>query len=118
MMRPSIFLLLVTWLAGCATPVSVSPSELDLGVSPRKALAASAEMLMARGYVIRHADDDLGRLEAVLSRWPGYRVHVRITGEDDASRVSLVAFRGGRPLPPRTLDALVADLRDYPALGR
>jgi len=61
--------------------------------------------------VIRHADGELGRVEAVLARWPGYNVQLSVQGEDDTSRVSVSATRGGRPLAPQTLDPLLVDLR-------
>lgn len=104
-------LLLALLLAGCATPrPAVSPIELALAAPPEAALEAAAEALMAGGYVVRHADASLGRLEAVFSRWPGYRVRVEVEGEGERSRLGLAATRGGRALPPRTLEALAAEI--------
>ncbi len=112
-------LLLVVLLAGCAaTPGSEPPRELDFAYAPEETLRASAQVLMANGYVVRHADADLGRLEAVFSRWPGYRVLVEVSGDGDQSRVSLTASRGGRALPPQTLDRLLVEMQDQLGMWR
>lgn len=111
--RAGILALLALWLGGCASsPQVIDPRELSLATPPQQALRASAETLMSRGYVIRHADGDLGRLEALLARWPGYRVQVEVTAEGQGSRVSMVATRGGRVMPPWTLDPLLVDIQD------
>lgn len=105
--------LLGLWLSGCVTsPQPLHPRELPFAVPPSVALEAAADTLMARGYVIRHSDGELGRLEAVLARWPGYRVQVRVAPEPAGSRVSLTATHGGRPLPPQTLDPLLVEMQD------
>lgn len=111
-MRPLLTALLaVGLLTGCATPSSPPPAAvLSVGASSSCALEAAAEALMASGYVVRYADASLGRLEAVFSRWPGYRVRVRIEGVGSGSRLALTATRGGRALPPDTLERLVADI--------
>ncbi len=112
-------LLLALLLTGCAaSPVSEPPRELDFAYAPQETLRASAQVLMANGYVVRHADADLGRLEAVFSRWPGYRVLVEVSGEGEQSRVSLAATRGGRPLPPQTLDRLLVEMQDRLGMWR
>lgn len=114
MSRIAALLLMMALLAGCATsPTPATPRELAFAVPPETALIASAEVLMDNGYVVRHADAELGRLEAVLARWPGYRVQVRVAGQAAGSLVSLTAFRGGRPLPPQTLDRLLVALQDH-----
>ncbi len=111
MIRCLAVLLVAAWLAGCAaSPANVTPYEHALPAAPDKLLRVVAEVLMEDGYVIRHADGDLGRLEAVLSRWPGYRVQIRVTGVGDASRIGVVALRGERPLPPDTLDPLLMSI--------
>lgn len=111
MMRAPLVFLLVAWLAGCATPAPPEPREIQLAATPEATLREAMELLMERGYVIRHADGDLGRLEAVLGRMPGYGVSLRVAGQGDGSRVSFIATRGGRPLPPTVLDPLLTDLQ-------
>ncbi|MGM0982541.1 MAG: hypothetical protein ACQEXG_03830 [Pseudomonadota bacterium] len=104
-------ILLAAWLTGCATPAPPEPREIHLAATPETTLREAMELLMERGYVIRHADDDLGRLEAVLGRMPGYDVALRVVGHRDGTRVSFIATRGGRPLPPTVLDPLLTDLQ-------
>lgn len=104
--------LMSLWLSGCATMAPpAEPRELVFETSPEATLETAVALLMERGYVIRHADGELGRVEAVLARWPGYRVELNVAGGGNASRVSLSATRGGRPMPPQTLDPLLVDLR-------
>ncbi|MFP4264167.1 MAG: hypothetical protein ACLFRS_12490 [Halomonas sp.] len=111
MSRLPIALLLSLLLAGCATPrAEPPPAELTVAAPPAEALEAAAEALVAGGYVVRHADASLGRLEAVFSRWPGYRVRVEVEGEGEDSRLRLAASRHDRALPPSTLEALAAQI--------
>jgi hypothetical protein len=119
MSRLLFVVLLAVLLAGCATPPAREPPrELDFPFAPEATLRASAQVLMSNGYVVRHADAGLGRLEAVFSRWPGYRVLVEVSGEGEQSRVSLAATRGGRPLPPQTLDRLLVEMQDELGMWR
>ncbi|MBB3184958.1 hypothetical protein FHR95_002533 [Halomonas fontilapidosi] len=111
MRRIPVVILLAVWLAGCATPTPPEPREIHLAATPETTLREAMDLLMERGYVIRYADGDLGRLEAVLGRMPGYGVSLRVAGQQDGSRVSVVATRGGRPLAPRVLDPLLTDLQ-------
>lgn len=105
--------LAMLWLAGCATPTPApEPRELNIAASPEVALEAAMAVLMDRGYVIRHADGDLARVEAVLARWPGYRVQLQVSALGDDGRVSVTATRGGRPMAPHTLDPLLVELQD------
>ncbi|GEK73239.1 MULTISPECIES: hypothetical protein [Halomonas] len=106
-------------LGGCATPPSPAvPATRTLAVAPASVLEASLSMLMERGYVIRHADAELGRLEAVIARWPGYRVQLDIEAADGVngeanvgrSRLAMTAWRGGRPLPPSLVEPLLTEL--------
>lgn len=100
------------WLSGCATTAPpAEPRELVFETPPQVTLETAVALLMERGYVIRHADGKLGRAEAVLARWPGYRVELNVAGEGSTSRVSVSATRGGRPMAPQTLDPLLVDLR-------
>ncbi|RDB41929.1 hypothetical protein DU490_15685 [Halomonas sp. DQ26W] len=105
-------LLLVLVLTGCAvTAPAPDPRELSLAVMPGAVLQETVDLLMDEGYVIRHADAELGRVEATLSRWPGYRVRAEVMPEGEVARISMTATRGGRPLPPHLLDRLLAALQ-------
>ncbi|WP_179951293.1 hypothetical protein [Billgrantia lactosivorans] len=111
-MRVLVMALLLGVLSGCATPTPApEPRELTLAAAPEAVLQEIVGLLMEEGYVIRHADAELGRVEAVLARWPGYRVRAEVTAESQVVRASLTATRGGRPLPPHLLDPLLAELQ-------
>lgn len=111
MIRATLVLLLTAWLAGCAASPPVVPREGSLAAPPESVLREAMALLMERGYVIRHADDDLGRLDAALARMPGYGVSLRVSpGRDGGSRIEALATRGGRALPPGLLEPLLADL--------
>jgi len=110
-MRPTLVILLAAWLVGCATSPSPEPRVTQLAAAPEVTLREAMALLMERGYVIRHADGELGRLEAELARMPGYGVALRVAGQQNGSRVSVIATRGGRPLPPSVVDPLLTDLQ-------
>jgi starvation-inducible outer membrane lipoprotein len=114
MKRLTLTLGLVLLLSGCATrAATVEPSEMTDSAAPPIVLEAALVVLMERGYVIRHGDVDLGRLDAVLARWPGYRVEVAVEPLHDGSRVLVSASRGGRALPNAILDPFVLELRQH-----
>jgi hypothetical protein len=105
-------LLVLLLMTGCAaSPQAPEPRELAMTAPPEQTLREVVGLLMEEGYVIRRADAEQGRVEAVLARWPGYRVEVMVTPEGQGSRTSLTATRSGRPLPPHTLDPLLAELQ-------
>lgn len=111
-MRGLAIALLLVALAGCATTSPTpEPRELTLAAAPETTLQEVVGLLIEEGYVIRHADAELGRVEAVLARWPGYRVRADVSAEGQGARASLKATRGGRPLPPHLLDPLLAELQ-------
>lgn len=112
MRRVIAVVVVLVGLAGCATssPPPV-PRTLDLPTPPALTLREAAGLLMERGYVIRHGDLELGRLEAVLARSPGYRVRLEVMPDAGQTRLSATASRGGRGLPPRILDPLLTDLQ-------
>lgn len=111
MNRGLLVLGLAAWLAGCATPPApATPAARALAVPEATVLAESMVLLMERGYVIRYADRDLGRLEAVIARWPGYRVRLEVREARGESRIEMTAYRDGRPLPPRLVEPLLGEL--------
>ncbi|MCK2183880.1 hypothetical protein [Halomonas getboli] len=119
MRRPGVIrnALLALWLGaglgGCATtPSPALPATRTVSVAPATVLEASLSMLMERGYVILHADAELGRLEAVIARWPGYRLRLEIetNGGGEDSRLAMTAWRGGQPLPPSLVEPLLTEL--------
>ena len=111
-MRTLMLIVLLGVMSGCVTsPPAPEPREMTLQAAPQAALQELMGVLLDEGYVIRHADAELGRIEAVLARWPGYRILATTTTSEPGARVSLSAARGNRPLPPRLLDPLLAELQ-------
>ncbi|MFG6176811.1 hypothetical protein ACGTN6_06190 [Halomonas sp. THAF12] len=111
MKRGLLLVSLVLWLAGCAVaPSPAVPATRTLDTAPVTVLEEAMALLMEQGYVIRHADPELGRLEAVIARWPGYRVRLDVEASDGESRLAMTAWRGGRPLPPRLVEPLLTEL--------
>ncbi|OBX34821.1 hypothetical protein A8U91_03881 [Halomonas elongata] len=109
---PGIVLMLL--LGGCASMAPPEPAEPATGNVPgavAEVLDESMALLMERGYVIRHADADLGRIEAVLGRWPGYRIRLEVRSAERGSRVEMTAQRGGYPLPSDLLEPWLMTLR-------
>ncbi len=79
------------WLAGCATTQPLEPRELRYNAPMEQAFREAVALMMEQGYVIRHADLTLGRAEASLARWPGYRVQLQVSeaqGGESGQRVS------------------------------
>lgn len=105
--------LLIMGLAGCAStaPAPVQPARADMPVAVDTALVESLAQLMQRGYVVRYADADLGRIEAVLGRWPGYRVAISVTPTAAGSRVEMTGYRAGQALPPQLFGPWLTALR-------
>lgn len=88
-------------LTGCATTSTPPmPATLALDVSNERVLPEAAALFMAYGYVIRDSDSREGRLEAVIARWPGYRVEVSHQPLSEGTRVNMRAWRGSQSLSP------------------
>ncbi|MBF8222927.1 hypothetical protein IHD13_09725 [Halomonas sp. 328] len=115
-------LCLLLWLSGCVTtPPGPESRELTLAAEADRVLHAGLAVLVAQGYVIRHGDAELRRLEAERGDWPGYRLRLTVTeagteaGTDiereAASRITLLGWRGGRPLAPLALDPLLVAIQ-------
>lgn len=105
-------LLMLLMLAGCAATQPLEQRELRYNASAEQTLRAAVELMMEQGYVVRHADLALGRAEASLARWPGYRLQLKVTEELSGSRVSVSALRGNQPLPPYALDPWLVALQN------
>ncbi|QEM80390.1 hypothetical protein [Halomonas binhaiensis] len=111
--------LLLVSLVGCATPSAPPepPREVHTQATPQVALRESLALMMERGYVITQADGSLGRIDAALGRYPGYRVEIRVTQDSGGgSRIAVQALGGGRALPGNVVEPLLVDLQSR--LGR
>ncbi|MFI0472290.1 hypothetical protein ACGLWX_06140 [Halomonas sp. HMF6819] len=117
-------------LAGCATPQPAEPRELRFNATPERTFREAVDLMVAQGYVIRHADLALGRAEASLARWPEYRLLLRVepfgapqsaalkgtsnqtaASQAASSQVSVSALRGATPLAPYLLDPWLVELQ-------
>ncbi|EPC02867.1 hypothetical protein L861_23945 [Litchfieldella anticariensis FP35 = DSM 16096] len=99
-------------LTACATTSApVAPRSMIMAANPQEVLREGIAMLAERGYVIRHADTDLGRAEAVSATWPGYEILLQVESEGEDSWVSFSGRRGTQPLAPYSLDPLLVDLQ-------
>lgn len=104
--------LLAGLLSACAmAPMAPEPRAFVLPVGREEALTAGVEMLAERGYVIRYADAELGRAEASLATWPGYRLRLEVEESPHGALISFSGQRGGQPLAPQSLDPLLVDLQ-------
>lgn len=99
------------WLAGCATTQPLEPRELRYEAAVDRTFRAAVALMIEQGYVIRHADLTLGRAEASLARWPGYRVQLQVSEARGGSLVSVSALRGSQPIPPYVLDPWLVALQ-------
>ncbi|WP_447527739.1 hypothetical protein [Vreelandella sp. TE19] len=98
-------------LAGCATTQPVDPRELRFNAAPERTFREAVDLMVAQGYVIRHADLALGRAEGALARWPEYRLTLQVEPLGSASQVRVSALRGATPLAPYLLDPWLVELQ-------
>ncbi|MCP1316062.1 MULTISPECIES: hypothetical protein [unclassified Halomonas] len=98
-------------LAGCATTAPLEPRELRFQASSERTFREAVDLMVAQGYVIRHADLALGRAEGSLARWPEYRLLLQVDDQGGASRVSVSALRGSTALAPYLLDPWLVELQ-------
>ncbi|TVP51523.1 MAG: hypothetical protein EA345_02380 [Halomonas sp.] len=110
-MRHWLLLTVLAGLAGCAATPPVEPRELVYSTSSEETFREAVELMIEQGYVVRHADIALGRAEASLARWPGYRLQLQVSEEGSGSRVRVSALRGSQPLPPYLLDPWLVALQ-------
>ena len=96
---------------GCTTSAPLEPRELVYTTPSDETFREAVDLMVEQGYVVRHADLSLGRAEAALARWPGYRVQLQVSEEGSGSRVRVSALRGNQPLPPYLLDPWLVALQ-------
>lgn len=108
----SIVLSALVVITGCATTQQPqAPRELHYVAPMEQTFRAAVELMVAQGYVVRHADLALGRAEATLARWPEYRLQLQVSEVNSGSRVSVSARRGNQPLAPYLLDPWLVELQ-------
>lgn len=112
LLKRLLIIALLAVLGGCAAaPMAPEPRAFVLPVERQAALAAGIELLVERGYVIRHADAELGRVEAVSAAWPGYRLRLEVDESPHGALISFSGQRANQPLAPQSLDPLLVELQ-------
>jgi hypothetical protein len=102
---------LLAGLTGCATTTPLEPRELVYATPADETFREAVDLMVEQGYVVRHADITLGRAEASLARWPGYRLQLQVREEGSGSRVRVSALSGNQPLEPYLLDPWLVALQ-------
>ncbi|SDL43082.1 hypothetical protein SAMN05661010_01693 [Modicisalibacter muralis] len=98
-------------LAGCATSVPAPPERAVVVAGPvDEVLETGVEVLIERGFVIRLADAELGRVDAVRAARPGYVVRLEASAAASGTRLALSGRRGGSYIDPWRFDTLLAEI--------
>ncbi|WP_162619588.1 hypothetical protein [Salinicola peritrichatus] len=108
-------------LAGCAVTPQDQPRSIAVQADADETLKATLAMLAERSFVIRHADGDLGQIDAVLASRSGYEIHAEVTSggerppglalQNGSTYLTLSGRRGGHPLGAESLDPLFIDVQ-------
>ncbi|GHC15348.1 hypothetical protein [Aidingimonas halophila] len=107
---PSMLLMLA--VTGCTTtPLPEQPRAQVMAVDAGAALQEAALMFADKGYVVRYADADLGRIDAERIGRPAYRVRLEVVEQGDRVLVSFSGRRGSQPIDPVSFDPLLAELQ-------
>ncbi|WP_144979468.1 hypothetical protein [Halomonas sp. C22] len=104
-------LVTLLWLAGCATTQPLESRDLHYRADTEQTFREAVAMMIEQGYVVRHADMSLGRAEAVLARWPGYRLQLQVSEAGGGTLVRVSALSGSQPIPPYVLDPWLVELQ-------
>lgn len=107
-----LLLMLAASITGCATS-RVAPSErlAVVDATPRQTLASAIDELVERGFVIRLADAELGRVDAVLATRSGYVLTLQAREAASGTRLAIHGRQGGQPLDPARFDPLLAAIQ-------
>lgn len=107
-----LLLMLAASVTGCATS-RVAPSErlAVMDATPRRTLASAIDELVARGFVIRLANAELGRVDAVLATRSGYVLTLVASPAAAGTRLAIQGRQGGQPLDPARFDPLLAAIQ-------
>ncbi|MBZ9559178.1 MULTISPECIES: hypothetical protein [unclassified Modicisalibacter] len=99
-------------LAGCAGVASTPETRsLVVRAEPRPALEAGVAVLVEHGFVIRMADAELGRVDAVLAARSGYVLTLETQPAADGTRLTLSGRFSGRGIEPHRFATLLDEIR-------
>lgn len=117
-MNRAVMLLLVAWLAGCASsPVPLPERQIKLTAAPDRVLKAGLSVLVERGFVIQLADADLGRIDAVRASRPGYAVRLETQATTAGTQLTLSGRQGRQAIAPQRFDRLLEDITQRLEVG-
>ena len=103
--------LLTVLLTACAsTPSTLSERQIELQASSQRVLSTGLEVLVERGFVIRFADAELGRIDAVYASRPGYEVRLSTSTIPTGTRLALSGRQGGQAIEPYRFDPLLVEI--------
>ena len=103
--------MLMVLLAGCATTSARLPErQITVEASGEQVLQAGLEVLVERGFVIRFADAELGRIDASFAARPGYEVRLSTDSISTGTRLALSGRQGGQAIEPYRFDPLLVEI--------
>ncbi|WP_129140422.1 hypothetical protein [Modicisalibacter coralii] len=105
-------LALTLLLGGCAS-VAPTPETRSLVVPAemRPALEAGIAVLVDHGFVIRLADAELGRVDAVLAARSGYVLTLEARSAARGTWLALSGRQSGRGIEPQRFATLLDEIR-------
>lgn len=112
----ALWMTAVLLLTGCATSMPAPPERAVVIAGPvDEVLETGITVLVERGFVIRLADAELGRVDAVRAARPGYVVYLQASAVKQAeaesgTRLALSGQRGGSYIEPWRFDTLLAEI--------
>lgn len=107
----ALLALMAALLMGCAgAPRTLPERQVTLEASSEQVLNAGLDVLVERGFVIRFADAQLGRINAVFADRPGYEVRLTTSEIPAGTRLTLSGQQGGRAIEPPRFDSLLAEI--------
>ncbi|SHF38111.1 hypothetical protein SAMN02745148_02495 [Modicisalibacter ilicicola DSM 19980] len=111
-MKPNVrVMLLMVWLAGCAsTPAAPPERQVEVDAGSEHVLRTGLDVLVERGFVIRFADAQLGRIDAVFASRPGYEVRLATSAIPAGTRLALSGRQGGQAIEPYRFDPLLVEI--------